>query len=282
MPGDKINIKTVNGRVVIKSDNAVFEIECKEAEEFPEINVELTGESIKISQLLLKEMINKTIFSTQKKGMSEILSGECFTFSKDLIKVIALDGTRLSIRNENIECNYDENIILPAVALSKITTLLLDDYEQKVDIFIIDKGVCLDLGATKVVCRKIEGEFIDINAVITKDYETKVIINRKMLLDSIDRSTIISSDMENTPIIWEVEDDKIKLSVNTTNNKWNEEINCEKEGNDIRIGFNPNFIIEALKAIEDEEINMYFTSSISALRIDDDNKYLYIIMPQNI
>lgn len=135
---------------------------------------------------------------------------------------------------------------------------------------------------TIVISRLIEGEFFKINQMLSKDYETKITINKRELLDCIDRATLFVKEGNKKPVIFDIEDGSVKINITSTVGKMNEEIDIEKEGSDIKIGFNPKFVIDALRVIDDETISMTFMNAKSPCTIrDKDNRYIYLILPVN-
>ena len=151
------------------------------------------------------------------------------------------------------------------------------------------KSVCLavnhilfEFGNTKVVSRLIEGEYFKIDQMLSSDYETKVKINKKEFLDCIDRATLLVKEGDKKPIIIHIEDAFMELRIDSQIGSMKEEIDIEKTGKDILIGFNPKFLIDALKVIDEEEITIYLMNPKAPCFIrDDEGKYVYLILPVN-
>ena len=118
--------------------------------------------------------------------------------------------------------------------------------------------------------------------MLSNDYETKVRINKKELLSCIDRATLLVKEGDKKPIIINIIDGSMELKMNSTVGSMNEEIDITKQGKDLMIGFNPKFLIDALKVIEDEEIDMYLVNPKAPCFIrDEEGKYIYLILPVN-
>ena len=118
--------------------------------------------------------------------------------------------------------------------------------------------------------------------MLSSDYETKVKINKKEFLDCIDRATLLVKEGDKKPIIINIEDGQMELSIDSQIGSMKEDIDIEKEGKDIMIGFNPKFLIDALKVIDDEEISIYLMNPKAPCFIRDDaQQYIYLILPVN-
>lgn len=135
---------------------------------------------------------------------------------------------------------------------------------------------------TIVVSRLIEGQYFRIDQMLSSDYETKLTINKREFLDCIDRATLFVKESDKKPIIIKIDDVNMELSINSQIGSLKEEIDIEKEGKDIMIGFNPKFLIDALKVIDDEQINIYLVNPKAPCFIKDENEsYIYLILPVN-
>ena len=151
-----------------------------------------------------------------------------------------------------------------------------------VDIYLAVNHILFEFGNTKVVSRLIEGEYFKIDQMLSSDYETKVKINKKEFLDCIDRATLLVKEGDKKPIIIHIEDAFMELRIDSQIGSMKEEIDIEKTGKDILIGFNPKFLIDALKVIDEEEITIYLMNPKAPCFIrDDEGKYVYLILPVN-
>ena len=138
------------------------------------------------------------------------------------------------------------------------------------------------IGETVVVSRLIEGEYFRINQMLSSDYETKVRINKRELLNCIDRATLFIKENDKKPIIINIGDDVMELKITSQIGSMNEEIMISKEGKDLMIGFNPRFLIDALRVIDDEEVDLYFMNAKAPCFIkDEEQSYIYLILPVN-
>ncbi len=284
LPDSKITIETDDQyKTVITCEKAKFTIIGKSGEDFsylPEIE---KNESIIMSQFTLKEVIRQTIFSISDNDSNKVMTGELFEISGNEFKVVALDGHRIAIRKIELKNEYDyKKVIVPGKTLLEISKILSGDEEKDVEIYITDKHILFELDQTIVVSRTIEGEYFQIEKMLSNDHETKISISKKELLNCIDRATLLVKEGDKKPIIIRIDDEKMELKINSTVGSMNEEIMIEKSGVDIMIGFNPKFVIDALKAIEDDMITIYFVNPKAPCYIrNEDETYIYLILPVN-
>ena len=144
------------------------------------------------------------------------------------------------------------------------------------------KHIVFDFDNTTVVSRLIEGEYFKIEQMLSSDYETKVTVNKRELLECIDRATLLVKEGDKKPIIINITDEMMILKINSTVGSMNEEIDIEKQGKDLMIGFNPKFMIDALRVIDDEQIDIYLVNPKAPCFIRDTaENYIYLILPVN-
>ena len=197
--------------------------------------------------------------------------------------MVSLDGHRISIRKVELNGSYNNRkVIIPGKTLSDISKILTGDMEKNVSIFFSEKNVMFEFDDTLVVSRLIEGEYFRIDQMLSSDYETKMTVNRQEILSCIDRATLFVKEGDKKPIIISITDGNMELKINTAIGSMDEVIEINKSGKDLMIGFNPKFVIDALRAIEDEEIDMYFVNAKAPCFIRNNAEdYIYLILPIN-
>lgn len=284
LPDSQVSIETdENYKAIIKCEKAKFNISGKSGEDFPYLPVIEKDSFVEISQFTLKEIIRQTVFSISDNDSNKIMTGELFEIKKDELRVISLDGHRISIRKIKLREEYNDiKVIVPGKTLNEISKILSGEVLDQVKIFFTPRHIVFEFDNTVVVSRLIEGEYYKIDQMLSNDYETKVIVNKKELLSCIDRATLLIKESDKTPIIVNIIENSIELKINSTIGSMNEEIDIQKEGKDILIGFNPKFVIDALRVIDDEEIEIYlFNPKAPCFIKDKDETYVYLILPIN-
>lgn len=282
LPDNDVTIETdENFMATITCEKAKFTIAGKSSEEFPMLPVIEKNSPVTLSQFTLKEVIRQTVFSISDNESNKIMTGELFEINDNELRVVSLDGHRISIRKVELKNSYNSlKVIVPGKTLQEISKILSGELSDEVDIYFTDRHILFEFNDTIVLSRLIEGEYFKINQMLSGDYETKVTINKKELLSCIDRATLLIKENEKKPIIVGISDHSMELKVNTTIGSMNEDIDISKEGKDILIGFNPKFLIDALRVIDDEEIDIYLINPKAPCFIKDKNEsYIYLILP---
>lgn len=270
-------------KTTITCEKAKFNIVGKSGEDFSYLPYIEKRDFISLSQFTLKEVIRQTIFSIADNDTNKIMTGELFEINEDELKVVSLDGHRISIRNIKLNKVYDNRkLIVPGKTLTEISKILSGEVSDELRLFFTDKHIVFEFDQTFVVSRLIEGEYFKIDQMLSGDYETKVKINKRELLNCIDRAALLVKESDKKPIIIQISDAGMELKMNSSIGSMNEDIDIVKDGKDILIGFNPKFLMDTLRVIDDEEIMMYFVNSKAPCFIKDDgNKYMYLILPVN-
>ena len=285
LPNSLVTIETNDRNMAtISCEKAKFDIPGRDAEEFAMLPMVEKDESITISQFSLREIIRQTLFSIAPNENNKLMTGELFEVREGVLKVVALDGHRIAIRNLELagSCS-DQKVVVPGKTLSEISKILSGEMDDQVQIFFSENYMLFEFDRTIVLSRLIDGEYFRIDQMLSTDYETKVVMNRQAFINSIDRATLLVRESDKMPVILEISDDVMDLQINTTLGSMDEETAIEKFGKDIVIGFNPKFLLDALRVIEDEEVSLYFVNAKAPCFIrDDDGKYIYLILPVNI
>lgn len=272
-----------NFNVTITCGKAKFQISYKGTEEFPMLPIIKKEKQITISQFILKDIIRQTVFSISDNESNKLMTGELFEVNKNELKVVSLDGNRISIRKIYLKESYDQvKVIVPGKMLNEISKILSGGIDDNINMFFTNKYIMFEYNDTTIVSRLIEGEYFKIEQMLSNDYETKIVLNKKEFLDCIERATLMIKESDKRPIIINITDNLLELRVNSQIGSMNEEIDITKEGKDIMIGFNPRFLIDALKVIDDEEINIYlFNPKAPCFIKNNDETYIYLILPVN-
>ncbi len=284
LPDNDITIDTdKNYKTLITCEKSQFTIIGKSGEDFSYLPEVEKVDPVIISQFTLKEVVRQTIFSISDNDTNKMMSGELFDINGNELKVVSLDGHRISIRKIEMKNSYPASkVVIPGKTLNEISKIVSGDDDKDVSIYISSKHVIFEFDSTTVVSRLIEGEYFKIDQMLSNDYETKVKINKKELLNCIDRATLLVKEGDKKPIIINITDDSMELKINSTVGSMNEDIDIEKDGKDLMIGFNPKFLIDALRVIDDEDISIYLVNPKAPCFIrDEKNSYIYLILPVN-
>lgn len=267
----------------ITCDNSVFWIQGKDGDEFSYLPYIEKNKYICLSQFTLKELIRQTIFSISVNDSNKMMTGELFEVNGDSLRVVSLDGHRMAIRKILLKDTYENTkVIVPGKTLNEISKILTGDNEKEVQIYFGANHILFEFDDTIVVSRLIEGEYFKVDQMLSSDYATKISVNKKEFLDCIERASILIRENDKKPIILNIEESKMALKLNSSFGTMNAEILIHKTGQDLMIGFNPKFLIDALRIIDDENVTLYMMNPKSPCFIkDEEETYIYLILPVN-
>ena len=270
-------------KTTIRCEQAVFNIMGIDPVEFipmPKIDRDAF---ISLSQFSLKEVIRQTEFSTAISDINRMMGGELIDVKNNVAKFVTLDGHRMSIRNIELMGDYeDQKCVVPIKSLQEVMRIIDSDTQKNVNIYFSKDHILFEFDRTLVLSRILDGEFFRIESMLSNDYDTKVNVSRIKLQSAIEQSMILIRENEHKPMILDIENGMLKLSVNSSLGFMDAKVNIEKSGSDLKIAFNPKFLVDALKVIDDDFVNIYFTNAKSPCFIrDDKNTYTYLILPVN-
>lgn len=284
LPDNEVTIATDEKlQAVITCEKAKFNIAGKSGDDFSYLPYVEKSDSVTISQFTLKEVIRQTIFSIAANENNKMMTGELFEINGNTLRVVSLDGHRISIRKIELKESYSPNkVVVPGKTLIEVSKILSGETEDEVSIFFTKNHIVFEFDNTVVVSRLIEGEYFRIDQMLSSDYETKIEINKKEFLSCIDRATLLVNESDKKPIIINIGSESMELKINSQIGSMKEEIDIVKEGKDIMIGFNPKFLMDALRVIDDEIITIYLVNPKAPCFIRDEKQsYIYLILPVN-
>ena len=284
LPDNEVVIESDDSfQTIITCEKAKFTIAGKSGEDFSYLPYIEKNESITISQFTLKDVVRQTIFSIADNDTNKLMTGELFEINENRLRVVSLDGHRISIRKIQLKNSYSpKKVVVPGKTLNEVSKILPGDADSDVTISFTEKHIVFEFDKTVVVSRLIEGEYFKIDQMLSSDYETKVRVNKKEFLSCIDRATLLVKEGDKKPIIVNITDSGMELKINSALGSMNEEIDIQKQGKDLMIGFNPKFLIDALRVIDDEEVDLYMVNPKAPCFIKNaEESYIYLILPVN-
>ncbi|MCD8106307.1 MAG: DNA polymerase III subunit beta [Lachnospiraceae bacterium] len=268
---------------LITCGKSKFNIMGQNGEDFPYLPFVEKDYQFSMSQFTLKETIRQTVFSIATSEANKTLTGELFDIRENQLRIISLDGHRISIRAISLKDSYENRkVIVPGKTLNEISKILTGETEDMVNISLTENHILFEFEENLVVSRLIEGSFFNVDQMLTNNYDTKIRINRQDFVSCIDRSTLLVKEGDKRPIILNIEDNEIELKISSQIGTMNDFLDIDQEGKNIKIGFNPRFLLDALRVIDDEEVDIYFMNQKSPCFIRDEKQsYIYMILPVN-
>ena len=282
LPNDVVYIETDDKLMTtVKCGRAVFNLAATEADEFPALAEVSSATGFSLPQNILKSMISQTIFSVSDNESKPIHTGCLFELDGSRLNVAAVDGYRLSVRRETIEGMSGEmKFVVPGASLREIERILGED-DEPVEIFPDQKNILFRIGGTTLITRLIEGEFLNYRAAIPNDFEHVVSIDSHELISSIERVSLIVSEKLKNPVRFHFDGNYVQLSCVTAIGKSYDE--CPIDGciEDLEIGFNNRYMLDALRASGTEKVRLQLKGSLNPIVISptEGDKFTYLVLP---
>ncbi len=275
-----------NYKVSIRSGYASFTISAESAEDYPELPDVGDGKSIRIPQAALKELIGGTIFAVSENQGRPIHTGVKYEVEDDKVSAIAVDGFRLARRTYHCEDATGRTLsfVVPAQSLKEIEKILQDE-DENVAFTLGSKHILFQIGNATLICRLLEGEFLDWRKVVPFNCPIKLIANVGDLSSSIERVGLIVSEKYKSPVRCLFSNQELQMRTNTTIGVAEDRCNIAGDGKELEIGFNVRYLADALRAIPSEEVCLELTNGLSPIvltPVDDKQDFAYMVLPVRI
>ncbi len=284
LPESVVSIESdANHLVTIECGAARFTIKCMAAENYPKLPLVEESERISLPQKMLREMIRQTLFAVSSDESRPILNGCFIKCEEQVVEMVAIDGFRLALRRSEVSADVPAmSFIVPGKAMNE-TGRILESSEDPVEIYSTQNHILFDTGNVRLVSRLIQGEYMNYYSFIPTTAETTIVLSTQVFLSAMERaSLIITTDERRYPVRLTTDsDDVLVISANTDVGAMREEIAISALGAQIDIDFNPKYFLDALKAIDDEEISVVFNGSLGpcVIRPVEENQFAYLVLP---
>lgn len=274
-------------KTTITCGNSLFNIAGSSVEDFPRLPDIKEEKIIKISQGLFKDMIWQTIFAVSTDETRHILMGELFEIRSEKIKLVALDGYRIAIREGRGESslNLERDVIIPGKTLNEFAKILSPDNDKYFTVSLTENQVLFDMGDTRVVSRLLDGEFVNYNQVIPRQFNTVAEVNRSSIINSIERAYLIARESKGNNLIrLKIDNGSITITSNSDIGEVREQVEARTSGDDLMIAFNSKYLLDALKATDSEEVKMEFINEVNPCVVKPLNvdNQLNLVLPVKI
>ena len=273
-------------KVSIRSGYASFTISAENAEDYPELPDVNSGRSVGIPQNKLKELISGTIFAVSENQGRPIHTGVKFEVTDDSISAIAVDGFRLARRTWHPESaiGREMNFVVPAAGLKEVEKILTDS-EEDAAFTLGPKHILFQIGGATLVCRLLEGDFLDWRRVVPTNCPVKLTAHVSDLAASIERVGLIVSEKYKSPVRCVFSDQVLQLRTNTTIGAAEDRCSIAGDGKELEIGFNVKYLADALRVIPSEEVVLELTNGLSPIVLtpaEDKYDFAYMVLPVRI
>ena len=281
LPNSTIKIETIENQVIrITCEKSVFDVVYMNTNEFPELPEINEDLKISVNQNILKNMIKGTSFAIAQDETRPILQGILFEVKNKNLNLVALDGYRLAIKSEFLDSDIEIEVVIPGKTLNEVSKIL-EDVDDIVDITFTNNHILFNLEKTKIISRLLEGKFINYNSLLHQEHKLSLSVNRQELQNSIERASLMAKDGNTNLIKLDIQQDNLIISSNSQLGKVREEISMKLQGDEIQIAFNSRYLLDVLKNMEEDEVVMKMTSSISPCVIEEKNNEnaKYLVLP---
>ena len=275
-----------NYKVSIRAGFASFTISAESAEDYPELPDVNSGKAIKIPQSALKELIGGTIFAVSENQGRPIHTGVKFEVTEDTISAVAVDGFRLARRTYHTAepTGRSLSFVVPAQGLKEVEKILTDS-DEDVAFTLGTKHILYQIGNATLVCRLLEGEFLDWRKVVPFNCPIKLVAHVSDLASSVERVGLIVSEKYKSPVRCTFSNQVLNMRTATTIGAAEDRCSIAGDGKELEIGFNVRYLADALKVVPSEEVTLELTNGLSPIvlsPVDDKADFAYMILPVRI
>ena len=284
LPDDIVTFTSDTGlNVHLTCGDANYNIIAMSADDYPELPEVEDQYSIHIRQQLLRSMIGETAFAVSTDEARPIHTGSLFEISEEGLTVVSVDGFRLALRREPLEGvkGGSFRFVAPGSALNEVEKICEDSDEEAV-ITLGSRHLLFEVGSKQLICRRLEGEFLDYKAAIPRVNPIAVTASTKALITSIDRVSVVISEKQKSPVQCIFDNGRITMSAKTVNGEARDMCPIDGDGNGLTIGFNNRYLMEALKYAPADAVRLELNTGISPciiLPTEGEERFLYMVLP---
>ena len=287
MPDGILSIETDDHlKVTIQGGGTECQLAGMSADEYPELpNIEQQQGAV-IPQSLLKNMIEQTIYAVSLDETKPVFTGELIEVADDILNIVALDNYRMALRCEPLPGQEPMKFVVPAKALREIEHLLEEDEknENPCTIRLDQHHAIFEIHRYVVYTRLLAGEFVNYRRSIPTGIKTEVTVNRRELIDSLDRCSLLISEKNKTAVRFQFEEDKVYISCQNVVGSVDDQIACEMTGEKMIVGFNNRYLLDAVRAVQSDRVRIFLTAADRAVKVmeADGDSSIAIVMPVQV
>ncbi len=281
LPSDRVDFSSDEKQVTqIESGEAKFSVAGIPAEEYPELP-QISGEtSVGIPEATLKGMIRQTLFAVAENDAKPVHTGTLFEIGDGKIRLVSVDGYRLAIREEPIVSGEKKNFVVPGKTLGEVMKLLSDG-DDTVEMQIGMRHILFRIGGYTVISRLLEGDFLDWRASLPKENSTEVRVSVPDFIASLERVSLLITERLRSPVRCLFSEESIRLSCSTAIGRANDMLSAKIEGDDVEMGFNSRYLLDALHNAECDEVRLRLNGPLSPLTMlpCEGESFLFLVLP---
>lgn len=282
LPGDDVEVETDDRfQASIRSGESMFSIMGIDAAEYPDIPTVSDGETIPLPQATLKSMIRQTLFAVAQTDIRPVHTGVQFTVADHLLRLVAVDGSRLAIRCEEVGCDRNMEFVVPGKTLNELLKLLGDEEETAI-LHVGQQHILTEVGGYSVISRLLDGDFLSYQKAIPPQITTDMRVNTRLLTDAVERASLVINDRIKSPLVCLFQEGSITVSCTTPLGSAKDKVMTEQmDGQTEEMGFNSRFLLDALKNAETDEVRIQLNGPVSPMKIlpVEGEAFLFLVLP---
>ena len=284
LPDDTVSFRCDEKMTVhLCCGDADFDIMALSAADFPELPEVEEKYSVSLPEKTLKEMIQQTSFAVSTNESRPVHMGSLFEIGDEGLTVVSVDGFRLALRREPLECIAGGafSFVAPGTALNEVEKIC-EDIEELVHITLGERHILFEVGNTELICRRLEGDFLDYKNAIPRRNPIGVVVETKAMLESLERVSVVISEKLKSPVRCLFEEDRVTLSAKTANGDARDVCRIAGDGGALEIGFNNRYLMDALRYAPADAVKIELNTSISPailVPVDGEEHFLYMVLP---
>lgn len=284
LPDDVVVLQSDNDlNVKLTCGDAAYDILAISAEDYPELPEVEDQHTVTIPQGTLRSMIGETSFAVSTNEARPVHTGSLFEISESSLTVVSVDGFRLALRRENLDKQVMGafSFVAPASALNEVERIC-GDTDQEAVITLGNRHLLFRVGSTQLICRRLEGDFLDYKSAIPRSNPIVVTGEAKALMDSIERVSVVISEKQKSPVRCVFEDGRVRMSAKTAIGEAKDVCTVEGDGAGLEIGFNNRYLLDALKYAPADKVRLEMNTGISPCilsPVEGEENFLYMVLP---
>ena len=281
LPEEIVMIETDDRMVTyITCGKVDYQIVGMSSVEYPDLPTFQQTDGITVNAKVLRDMIRQTVYAVSDNNSKPIYTGSLFEISEGVLRIVAIDGFRMAIRSENVDSESNTSFVVPGKTQLEVLKLITDD-EENVEIIVGQRHITFKINSYKVISRLIEGTFLDYKSTIPTGEKTELVINTRMMIDSVERMSLLNSERIQSPVRCKFNENEIRMSCASAVGRANDVINVPIIGESVEIGFNNRYMLEALKNTDTDEVKMVLNGAVSPIVIKPvkGDSFLSIFVP---
>lgn len=284
MPSETVTIQSDEKMLTqILGSHTQYTILGIPASDFPELPAVSQSSLLTLPKDTLKNMISQTLFAVSTNDAKPAHMGDLFERTGDVLNVVAVDGYRLALRQEKIAAEEETEkmrFIVPGKSLQEVSKLIRDG-DGNIQMSVSKRHIIFDIDGYRIISRLLEGDFLDYRAAIPEGGRTQVRVSTRELISAIERTSLLISDNVKSPLRMRFSEDAIHISCSTALGKALDEISSSQEGEEVEIGFNGKYMLDALKASECDELRLILNGPLSPMKMMplEGDSFIFLVLP---